>query len=83
MSPHSEVILPAYTAGSLVVAVGKAGLKPVLCDISLDNYNAAAPDMLRLVGADTLAVVCVHMFGIPVDGIEKLRQGMPAGVFFD
>ena len=36
-SERKEVVIPAYTAGSLVVAIKKAGLKPVLCDISLDE----------------------------------------------
>jgi len=76
-----EVILPAYTAGSLVVAVRKAGLIPVLCDCSLADYNLDAEFLEEAVTARTLAVVCVHMFGIPMSGIVYLRAALPREVF--
>ena len=81
MSPKREVILPAYTAGSLVVAVRKAGLRPVLCDISLKDFNMDVPLLAGLVSDRTLAVVPVHSFGINVRGIENLRSEVPGGVF--
>ncbi|MFA6384008.1 MAG: DegT/DnrJ/EryC1/StrS family aminotransferase [Candidatus Omnitrophota bacterium] len=81
ISSKKEVILPAYTAGSLIVAVKKAGLKPVLCDISLDNFNADIAGVRSAIGDNTLAVVCVHMFGIPVDHIESVKAVMPDNVF--
>lgn len=76
-SARNEVVLPAYTAGSLVVAVKKAGLRPVLCDISLDDFNADVSSMLNTVSKNTLAVVCVHMFGIGMSGIIGLKENIP------
>jgi len=81
LSPREEVILPAYTAGSLVVAVRKAGLKPVLCDISLEDFNADPASLLAAVNGNTLAAVAVHMFGIPMRDIAQLRQKLPPEVF--
>jgi len=81
VSSKKEVVLPAYTAGSLIVAIKKAGLVPVLCDISPDDYNAGLREARPAITADTLAVVAVHMFGIPVSGIEIFRAGMPGDVF--
>ncbi|MFA5100112.1 MAG: DegT/DnrJ/EryC1/StrS family aminotransferase [Candidatus Omnitrophota bacterium] len=81
VSSKKDVILPAYTAGSLIVAVKKSGLKPVLCDISLEDFNSGADDMRAAVTGNTLAVVCVHMFGIPVRGMEDLGSRLPGGVF--
>jgi len=76
-STRKEVILPAYTAGSLVVAVRKAGLKPVLCDISLEDFNLDTESLHQAISLDTLAVVCVHMFGIGAHYIEELRNQIP------
>lgn len=80
-SKKTEVVLPAYTAGSLVTAVWKAGLKPVLCDIRFKDFNLDMDDLSRVVSADTLAVVCVHMFGIGVPEIVELKQKLPRDCF--
>lgn len=78
---RDEVLLPAYTAPSLVVAVKKAGLKPALCDISLGDFNADKPDLLKRVSEKTLCVVCVHMFGIPFEGVLGLREAVAKDIF--
>ncbi|MCX5679917.1 MAG: DegT/DnrJ/EryC1/StrS family aminotransferase [Candidatus Omnitrophica bacterium] len=80
-SARREVILPAYTAGSLVVAVKKAGLKPVLCDITLEDFNLDEDLLSGIISSATLAVVGVHGFGINMKGIAGLRARMPNGVF--
>jgi dTDP-4-amino-4,6-dideoxygalactose transaminase len=81
VSRKTEVILPCYTAPSLVVAVKKAGLTPVLCDISLKDFNADTQGLLRRVNVNTLCVVIVHMFGIPFGDIGGLRNRIPADCF--
>ncbi len=75
-----EVVLAAYTAPSLVVTIRKAGLKPVLCDILLDDFNADPESVLRAVTRDTLVVCGVHMFGIPWSGIAGVKKSLPVGV---
>jgi dTDP-4-amino-4,6-dideoxygalactose transaminase len=75
-----EVILPAYTAGSLVVAVRHAGLVPVVCEISLDDFNASREAVLEAVSPNTLAVLAVHMFGIPVAWVSSAPGSLPSGV---
>jgi perosamine synthetase len=65
LSNKKEVILPAYTAPSLILPIKKAGLVPRLCDIDLKTFNM---DLTALPGAmsdDTLAITIVHMFGLP------------------
>lgn len=81
LSGAKEVILPAYTAGSLVVAVRKAGLVPVLCDISPKNFNMDLDAAVRSVSDRTLAVVAVHMFGMVIKGIDGLRSALPDKVY--
>jgi perosamine synthetase len=76
----TEVVLPAYTAPSLVVTIRKAGLKPVLCDISLDDFNADLPGMLGAVTKRTLAVLGVHMFGIPWLPIKDVKKALGSEV---
>ena len=80
LSRKVEVLLPAYTAGSLVVAVRKAGLKPILYDISLKDFNGDIDSLKLAISERTLAAVCVHMFGIGMAGIAGLREKLPQDV---
>lgn len=81
ISGRSEVVLPAYTAGSLIVAVRKALLRPVLCDISLEDFNLDENFLTGVISSKTLAVVGVHMFGINMKGVASLKARMPKDVF--
>src|SRR5574337_612708 len=67
ISTKTEVILPAYTAPSLILPIKKAGLKPVLCDISLKTFNMDIQSMNKCINENTLCFVPVHMFGLPID----------------
>jgi len=69
-----EVILPAYTAGSLIVAIKKAGLKPVLCDISMDDFNMDVNLLPDVISQDTLCILGVHMFGIVSKGLTGIKD---------
>lgn len=80
-SEKKEVILPAYTAGSLIVAVVKVGLVPVLCDISLEDFNLDKQALFKAISQNTLAIVCIHMFGIPTDNLEQLKEKIPPDIF--
>jgi len=77
ISPGKEVVLPAYTAGSLITAVRKAGLKPVLCDVSLKDFNMDRPALSAAISGGTLAVLAVHMFGIPIRDISGFKKMIP------
>ena len=77
---RKEVVLPAYTAGSLVVAARAAGLTPVLCDICADDFNLDIAKLPASLGARTLAVAPVHMFGIGVKNISALKDAA-RGIF--
>ncbi len=79
-SERKEVVLPAYTAGSLVVAIKKAGLKPVLCDIALEDFNIDRKSLPEVISQDTLAVAAVHMFGIPINDISGLKDRIPSKI---
>ncbi len=84
-SDRTEVLLPAYTAPSLILPIRKAGLRPVLADISPETFNSGSEEMLNRVGSETLAVMPVHMFGLPtdVDTMATQVQGSPVFIVED
>lgn len=76
-----EVLLPAYTCPSLVKAVLRAELTPRLADISPDTLDFEPDALARSINQETLAVVCVHPFGIP-QPIERVSEiARAAGAF--
>lgn len=72
-----EVILPAYTDAGLILVIQKAGLKTVLCDISLETFNLDTALLSRVISEETLAIVPVHMFGLAceIGPILKIVRG--------
>jgi len=82
-SPAREVVLPAYTASSLVHAIKRAGLKPVLCDISLNDFDSDLSLLLERISSDTLAVLWVHMYGIVGRDLEHIRAKSPGVVIVE
>jgi len=66
-SQGKEVIIPAYTVPTLCLPIWKAGLKPVLADVSLDTFNMDPSCLEKAVNKNTLCVVPIHMFGFPCD----------------
>jgi perosamine synthetase len=74
--PHKKtVILPAYTAPSLILPCNKAGLTISLCDISLNDYSYDFKNLGRIVDNDVLCIAAVELFGIPssVDEIKTFH----------
>lgn len=73
LSSKREVILPAYTAPSLILPIKKAGLEYRLVDVSLDTFNMDTEKLAEAISDNTLAVLFIHMFGIPVE-MEKSKN---------
>lgn len=73
VSKKTEVILPAYTAPSLILPIKKTGLKPVLCEISLKTFNMDVQSLEKCINKNTLCIVPVHMFGLPMN-MEDVMQ---------
>jgi dTDP-4-amino-4,6-dideoxygalactose transaminase len=83
LSPErrTEVVMPAYTAPSLVLALRAAGMAPVLCDISLRTFNQDLERMAAAAGERTLAVMPVHMYGLAEDLAPLENALRTRGVF--
>jgi len=76
-SRKEEVIIPAYTSASLLFAIKKAGLKPVLCDINTDELSLDGTKAKKLIGKNTLALIATHMFGIVNKTALDLKNDFP------
>ncbi|MFH0810728.1 MAG: DegT/DnrJ/EryC1/StrS family aminotransferase, partial [Pseudomonadota bacterium] len=64
---RAEVVIPAYTCPNVLAAVVQAGLTPVLADVAEDGCGYDLEQLSSCLGEATLAVVAVHLFGIPAD----------------
>ncbi|MFC2062003.1 DegT/DnrJ/EryC1/StrS family aminotransferase [Elusimicrobiota bacterium] len=62
-----EVIMPAYCPNTVYVAIREAGCNVKFCDMSIESFNMDLDILQRLVGDNTLAIIAVHLFGIPED----------------
>ena len=78
---RSEVIMPAYTCPSVAAAAIKAGLKPVLCELRRDNFFMDRTRLEACIGEETLAVIAVHLFGIPEDMGELRGLTVDGGIY--
>ena len=58
-----EVIVPAMTFFATALAVERAGLKPIFCDIRTDTYLMDAADAKRRISARTRCLLPVHLYG--------------------
>ncbi|MCK4689011.1 MAG: DegT/DnrJ/EryC1/StrS family aminotransferase [Candidatus Marinimicrobia bacterium] len=74
---QNEIILPAYTAPSLLLPIKAANLKAVLVDTNPNDFNMDTKQIPNLISSRTLAVMPVHMFGLPceVESLLKLTDG--------
>jgi dTDP-4-amino-4,6-dideoxygalactose transaminase/DNA-binding CsgD family transcriptional regulator len=76
IEPGDQVIVPAYTFAATIEAVVQAGGRPVLADVSENDYNldpAAAEDALT---AQTRFLLPVHLYGQLADlaTLERLAR---------
>jgi perosamine synthetase len=61
----TEVIIPGYTCFSVPSAVVKAGLRIVPADISMNHLGLDTEKLEPLINKNTLAIISVHLLGIP------------------
>lgn len=83
ISPKKTVIIPAFICPLVPLATQRAGLKTVVCDINKDNFDFDLQKLQDLSSKndDILAILAVHLGGIPVD-FEKIEQIAQKGKIF-
>jgi len=62
-----EVIIPTFTIISCAQALVKQGIKPVLIDSDLKNFNMIVENIEAKITNRTKAIMIVHIFGLTVD----------------
>ena len=62
-----EVIIPAFSIISTALCVIKLGLKPILVDSNLENWNMDVEQVLNKITKKTKAIIVTHIYGFPVD----------------
>ncbi len=82
---EAEVITTPFTFASTTHAIVDNGLKPVFCDINLENYNIDCDNIEKLITDKTVAIMPVHVFGTPCDvnKIEKIAEKYNLKVIYD
>jgi len=78
-SARRRVIVPAYTCPTVPLAVARAGLEVELCDVDPASANLDPELLGECLGPQTLAVVAVHMNGIPCELDAILARAREAG----
>ena len=60
---NAEVLVPSNTYIATVLAIVRAGLKPVLVEPSLDTYNLDPTKLEASITPHTSAIMLVHLYG--------------------
>lgn len=76
IGPGDEVIVPAFTMMSTILAVLYTGAKPVFVDCELDTYNIDVTQIESKITAKTKALLPVHIYGhaCDMDAITELAE---------
>jgi dTDP-4-amino-4,6-dideoxygalactose transaminase len=83
LSAKKTVIIPSYICPLVPLAIKKAGFRVAVCDINKDdfNFNIRQLEELCLKNSDILAIVAVHLGGIPVDFAAIKQIATQYGIF--
>jgi CDP-4-dehydro-6-deoxyglucose reductase, E1 len=69
----SEIIVPAVTWTTNVSPIIQLGMKPVFCDINLDDMSFDYNMLATLISKNTKAIFLTHLIGLPAN-IEKINK---------
>lgn len=76
LEKDSEVIVPSNTYIATIMAVIRAGLKPVLVEPDIHTYNIDPQKIREKITSKTRAILVVHLYGKACDmgEIQKIAQ---------
>lgn len=69
----SEVLVPSNTYIATILAVIRAGHKPVLVEPDIRTYNINPLEIEKKISKNTKAMIIVHLYGKPCD-MDKIMQ---------
>ena len=67
LKKNDEVIIPAFTIISSIICLLKLGLKPVLVDSDISNWNMSVEETIKKITKKTKAIIITHIYGFPVE----------------
>ncbi|MDC1158564.1 DegT/DnrJ/EryC1/StrS family aminotransferase [Pelagibacteraceae bacterium] len=67
LKKNDEVIIPTFTIISSAMCVFKEGVKPVLVDSNINNWNMSVEQTINKITKNTKAIIITHIYGFPVD----------------
>ena len=67
LKPGDEVIMPTFTIISCASAIIKSGATPVVVDCDPLTFNSKPEDIIAAYTEKTVAIMIVHIYGLPVD----------------
>jgi perosamine synthetase len=83
LSGKMKVIVPAYTCYSVAAAVVNNGFDLIPCDVAGDSFDYDYDKLTTILRRESgvLAVLSVHLFGIPSDTRRTMALCKPRNVF--
>ena len=81
----SEVITTPFTFASTTHAIVRCGLKPVFCDINIEDYTIDVSKIEKLITDKTVAMLPVHVYGnmCNVEEIDRIAKKHNLKVIYD
>ena len=68
-----EVITTPMTFASTINSIILSGAKPILADISKNDFNIDPKEIIRKINRNTKAILIVHFAGLPCDMSEIIK----------
>ena len=69
-----EVIVPTFTIISSILCLVKNGLKPILIDSDISNWNMDVSQVIKKINKKTKAIIITHIYGFPVHMNKILKK---------
>ena len=80
LKKNDEVIIPTFTIISSIIGIIKLGLKPVLVDSDINNWNMSVEETLKKINKKTKAIIITHIYGYPVNMKKILHVAKNNGI---
>lgn len=81
LSNRKEVVLPAYTCPTVAQVVLKAGLVPIVCDVSPKTLDLDREHLKKAANNKPLAIIPTHLYGIPSKVSDLIILGQESGAY--
>lgn len=80
-----EIITTPFTFPATINSIVLNNIKPVFCDINIDDFNINAEEIENLINEKTTAILPVHVFGNPceIEKIEEIARNYNLKIIYD